>query len=894
MDTPTKACPECGANCIVGGQYCPYCGFPIGAVATNRDDHLIGKVLPGGYQVLELVGIGGMGRVYRAQQQALGRTVAVKVIHPHLLANENSLARFLTEARAMSHLNHPNSVSVIDFGKTSSDEPYLVMEFLRGSNLAQVQVAEGPLPLPRIVNVLKQVLVALGEAHAHQIIHRDLKPENIVLEPMRRGGDFVKVVDFGLAKLKAGPPGTSITSPGIVCGTPDYMAPEQGRGDEIDGRSDLYAVGVVLFWLLTGRLPFEGNSPTQVVLMHIKNPIPDPRDLVPQRNLPDPIVQVVFKALAKSPSKRYQDANEFADALESAIGKFEAEPQSVPRVPNEFVKCGSCGATVPRARFCYDCGSRIQPVTAQQQVFPEGRLPLVGREDDLAMLQRVWSAASRERKVVRVVGEHGVGKTRLLQEFAAQVSEAGARAVFAGPDQYWAEVSGHTLRVLIVGLLPNETFSTLPDDPALRYAVDELLHQGGTTSLSPAERRRSFSTLLGWAVQAACSGQRKPLLIVIDDLDRVDGLSRQAIEDFLLEPSVTRVLFVGLHSPTLRMEWAGDEVRVLTGLSAAMATSLLQRGSEHAANVTLVEVGNRGIPPLYVEEALSFGLDGGSLPPARLADLIALRLAGLEPEARRYVQALAVLGEDVSEPLLASMLSLKQVNTAALDTLVNDRLVRRSASGAVSLAHPLLQELSLHAIPAEVRRELHRRAGDLLQKEQAPLEVMAHHFTQAGESMGALFMLEQIANRAQARGDDRTASFILRRGLELAREELYKGELEDPIRAISIFGRKLGQALNRLGRFSDAEGVLLEVLDTTPSSEMSRIDILESLATASARRRKPDSAGRYLRQAITAAERCGEHELVGRLQRALLELENETTSRTIESLPAIPAKLAGT
>ncbi|HEX2732841.1 MAG TPA: protein kinase [Polyangiaceae bacterium] len=892
MEASTKPCPECGANCIEGGQYCPYCGFPVGAVTSHREDQLIGKVLPGGYQVLELVGIGGMGRVYRAQQQALGRTVAVKVIHPHLLANENSLARFWTEARAMSHLNHPNSVSVIDFGKTSSNEPYLVMEFLRGNNLAQVQAAEGPLPIPRIVNVLRQVLMALGEAHAHQIIHRDLKPENIVLEPMRRGGDFVKVVDFGLAKLKAGP-GTSITSPGIVCGTPDYMAPEQGRGDEIDGRSDLYAVGVVLFWLLTGRLPYEGNTPTQVVLMHIKNPIPDPRELVPQRNLPEPLVQIVYKALAKSPGKRYQDALEFADALENAAGKLVSEPP-VPQVPNEFVKCQSCGGRVPRARFCYDCGARLPAALAPAARLSEARLPFVGREEEMSALHRAWGEAVNDRRALRIVGEAGAGKTRLLEEFASQVAESGARAIFARPDPYWAEIAGYTLRSMLVGLLPNESFDPAQKDPLLRYAFEELFGTSNNSDLSPFDRRRAFAHALQWAVNLAGSGQRRPLLLVVEDLDRVDGLTRQAIEDFLAEPMHCRVLLVGIHTPSLRLEWPNDEMRVLTGLSANLATTLLQRGSENAASFTLVEVGNRGIPPLYIEEALAFGLDGGSIPPARLADLIALRLAGLDPEARRYVQALAVLGEEVPETLLASMLSLTLINGSAVDGLIKDRLLKRNSNASLSLAHPLLQELSLHAIPAEVRRELHRRAGDLLQLQQAPIEVLAHHFTQAGESLGALFMLEQMANRAQTRGDDRSAALILRRGLELAREELYRGELDDPMRAISIFGRKLGQTLNRLGRFSDAEGVLLEVLDGTPSSEIAQIDVLEGLAVASQRRQKPDSATRYLRQAIAVAERCGDAQQVARLSRALREFEMEAPRRTIESLPAVPSKRSGT
>jgi serine/threonine-protein kinase len=197
-----RPCPQCGTACETGHHYCPGCGFPIGQIGTS-EDKLVGQTLPGGYLVLDLISVGGMGRVYRAEQRALGRTVAVKVIHPHLLSDDNSIVRFMTEARAASQLNHPNSVSVIDFGRTDDGQPYLVMEFLRGKDLARVAYEEGPLPYRRIVEVLKQALAALSESHELGIVHRDMKPENIILEPLRRGGDFVKVVDFGLAKLKA-------------------------------------------------------------------------------------------------------------------------------------------------------------------------------------------------------------------------------------------------------------------------------------------------------------------------------------------------------------------------------------------------------------------------------------------------------------------------------------------------------------------------------------------------------------------------------------------------------------------------------------------------------------------------------------------------------------------
>ena len=201
------ACPQCAHECESTHRFCPACGFPISEVAHSEEDPLIGSTLPGGFVILELIGIGGMGRVYRAEQTALGRTVAVKIIHPHLAGDESAAARFITEARTASRLNHPNSVAVIDFGKTDNGQLYLVMEYLRGRDLARVLYEDGPLPFRRIIEILKQVLAALSEAHHIGIIHRDLKPENVVIEPMRTGGDFVKVVDFGLAKMLTGAKG---------------------------------------------------------------------------------------------------------------------------------------------------------------------------------------------------------------------------------------------------------------------------------------------------------------------------------------------------------------------------------------------------------------------------------------------------------------------------------------------------------------------------------------------------------------------------------------------------------------------------------------------------------------------------------------------------------------
>ena len=259
--------------------FCPSCGFPIGKLAANPDDPLVGRTLPGGYLILELIGVGGMGRVYRAEQTTLGRTVAVKIIHPHLVGEENAAARFITEARAASRLNHPNSVG-----------DHRLRQDRRRPALPRHGVPAGSRSRPRHLRGRRRSpsggsSTCSGRRSrrsprrtSENIIHRDLKPENIILEPVRSGGDFVKVVDFGLAKMRVETQAPGITSPGIVCGTPEYMSPEQARGDPLDARSDLYSVGVILYQLLTGRLPFEAESPTQVVLMHLTVPPPDPRD----------------------------------------------------------------------------------------------------------------------------------------------------------------------------------------------------------------------------------------------------------------------------------------------------------------------------------------------------------------------------------------------------------------------------------------------------------------------------------------------------------------------------------------------------------------------------------------------------------------------------------------
>jgi serine/threonine-protein kinase len=878
-------------------------------LGNRTEDPLIGTTLPGGYVILELVGVGGMGRVYRAEQKALGRTVAVKIVHPHLLGDENASVRFITEARAASRLNHPNSVAVIDFGK-NGDQLYLVMELLRGRDLARVVYEDGPLPFRRIVDVMCQVLAALAEAHHLDIIHRDLKPENIVLEPMRSGGDFVKVVDFGLAKMRVEVAATNITMPGIVCGTPDYMAPEQGRGDLIDGRSDLYGVGVIFYQLLTGRLPFEAESPTQVVLMHLSRPPVDPRQLAPEREIPDPLADVCLRALEKDPLHRYQSADQFAAALRDALAAVTGATK--PPETSDGVTCPSCGSTVPsKQKFCGECGARVvraeppEPLTAHSSPAEKGRearlpLPFTAREADLEWLEARRAEVGGASLAVRLVGEHGVGKSRLLREFLTTAAASGDLIVETGPDPWGAEVGYYALRRAIAdlaGLPPGggdaarwvaatpEARSGLAEIFGVRLEGDRARTSDFGDGLAPEHRRFMAAEALRWAVlRAVEDGPRGGhVLLALDDLHAIDGASRNAFYDVIAEPPLAPLLVVAAHVPGFDPGWGGATRRI-AGLPTAIAASLVRGVAAHTRASAGTE---KTVPPLYIEHLVRFNLEGGGEAPARIADLIALRIERLPPDARRALQAVAVLGDATNRDALSRVLPDVPGFDRVLASLVEGGLIEeemRSTVGPRTLrpdatrvrtTHPLIRDITLASIPAGVRRDLHAAAILVEESDARPLEVQAVHAYHAQDSFEALMLLEQVANRAAARGDPRGAVLALRRALDVARHEMFRGEIDDPVRAVLIFSQKLGEALAFAGDLTDADGVLREALDLSEPSGLERAQMLGLLAYVSKERDRSAEATSYLHEALKLAWTAQAADLVESLERMQAEWGDE-------------------
>ncbi len=327
-----------------------------GGRASVGGDPLVGKVLDGRFRIVERLGAGGMGTVYKAVQAPLDRIVALKVLNPNYDSKRDPgfQRRFFLEASVTSKLKHPNTITVIDYGKTDEDIYYLAMEYVEGVTLAQVLVSEGLIPWQRALHITQQICRSLREAHRAGMIHRDLKPANVMVCNEETDSDLVKVLDFGLVKsfmpeaLAQEP--AELTQAGVFLGSPQYMAPEQAR-NIADPRSDIYSVGVVLFQMLTGKPPFWAEQSIDVIVKHMKEPPPAMHSVRPDLDLPPEVEALVRRCLEKEPAKRFQTMDEMLESIRmlgntaGLSGVFGAGSRSLlPNTPGPMRQLTQTGA----------------------------------------------------------------------------------------------------------------------------------------------------------------------------------------------------------------------------------------------------------------------------------------------------------------------------------------------------------------------------------------------------------------------------------------------------------------------------------------------------------------------------------------------------------------------
>jgi len=330
-----KYCPACHRTYPADYNICP------GDQSTLQSAHELqpGMVIRNKYEILERIGIGGMGFVYRGRHITFNELCAIKIVNDVIAGDTNFLQRFQTEAVVTRKLRHPNAVRVDDYDYTEDGRPFIVMELVEGQNVGEVLQTDGPFAVPRALRIVAQVARALGVAHKLGIVHRDIKPGNIILTVDEFGRETAKVLDFGIAKLReaAGGAQSGMTMTGMVVGTPIYMSPEQflgKKGGEIDGRTDLYSLGIVLYQMVTARLPFEGETLYSLMMQHMEGNVRPPHELTPELHIPESLSRVIVKAISKSREERYQTAEDFVAALEQLANDPAIQNSTVELPPN--------------------------------------------------------------------------------------------------------------------------------------------------------------------------------------------------------------------------------------------------------------------------------------------------------------------------------------------------------------------------------------------------------------------------------------------------------------------------------------------------------------------------------------------------------------------------------
>ncbi|MCD6499780.1 MAG: protein kinase [Deltaproteobacteria bacterium] len=933
-----KVCPKCKGACNDADRVCPSCGTEIGAVGLADSDALIGMRLIDKYELTEYLGEGAMGWVYRGRHMTLGSSVAVKILKPSLTKDDQRAERFKREARAASRLNHPHIISVIDFGETDSGLLFIVSELLRGETLSATMQKVGPMPIKRTIRLISQILSALEESHSAGVVHRDLKPDNIMISRLRGGEDFIKVLDFGIAKV-ADSGQSQLTQAGQLFGTPDYMAPEQIRSQDVTGRADIYSTGVILFELLTGRLPFQTDNLFDVLKDHLYTAPPTLAKAYPEGNFSEDMEAVVAKALAKQPEDRFSSAREFHRALRRAARLATGKVQTCPAC-QQLIRKG--------ARFCPRCGYRLEaPTTGNGQTeassTPTGakntreakgtqrtvdrlwagdsiHLPFAGRTSELS---RVAEVTSGQVAAMLIVGEPGVGKSSLLSRAVANARQAGLGVVVTHPHRTMLPVSWFATKTAIQQALGLRGLT--PDEPELRQAIAEhgdldretagLLQLFGLPGpLAGASSHARHAEMVAASKRTLLLASQAGKLLAFDDIELYDGTSTRLVLDVLRNAASFGAHVIATSTVPLlddsdtvpRLELHPLEKSTVSYLVSSLAQNSGDSWTRALEEIAANSKGN----PLWIEQALALLNESGTEENQGLSDLIATRISRLPTEALLLVQGLACFGRHATRDTLTRLLDGKAPMQATIDLLVHQDLVAvvdaetlEPASNttnrtAIMFRHDLIFQVVRESLPAEVRQRLNKNGYELRKETACPVVVLAHHLLDAKDYKLAVETLEVAGDAAVAVFDQEAAVALYRKALDVARWKLLLAEDDDVHIRLNL---KLAEVLVDQSDVNSAQVLLRYLEDIAAGRPTLACQVRLLLGKVYPLMGKPTRGINALRQAVGQAILTGDGDLltatyyalsrllisVGDLQGARQELEEGLTLITAGQGPRI-------
>lgn len=707
-----------------------------------------GTVLGGRYRLERLLGAGGMGVVYEATQLSLGRRVAVKVIRADHAASADVARRFQNEMSVVARLQHPHVVHVIDGGADDDGTLFLAMELLGGDTLRARVSSRGLLPVDEALRIVEEIASALVETHRADVLHRDLKAENVMLVPTAGQPDSVKVLDFGIARLGAPAVDGGLTPAGAVTGTPGYIAPEQLLGQPVDGRADLYALGVIAFEMLAGEPPFSGSL-MELLMRHMSTPARRVADVARTRRVevPRAVDDLVAALLEKDPAHRPSSAAHVVAAVRNLRGAAA-------------LTVGD-GVPLPAALQAAHAASTPPPSSASGSLPPSTSAStslalrhLVGRTAELHTICAALDDATAGRgTVVFLVGEPGIGKTRLSDAAAeAAVSRgfvvAWGRAWEAGgaPAFHpWAEAI-ETLLEGGVGTVPPEDLSWLGEVSRAARALAPP-----PPMLEPEQARFRVFQSVGALLKRV--SEQKPLLLVLDDVHAADAASLHLLLAVARDLRRRRIVVLCTYRDVEAQ--LNDEVGEVLARVGREGTSLhLSRLGAEAVDVLVLASAGRSVSadvsraifdatngnPLFVDEMVRFlaaqgrldAVGEGPLPvPLGVREAIRQRLALARADVRAALETAAVVGREATVAMVAAVAGVA-VNDALRDG-ARLGVLSRVDSGTVRFAHALYREELLRDMPEARRTALHLATARVLQATPTPLLVdVAAHLLDAG------------------------------------------------------------------------------------------------------------------------------------------------------------------